>query len=195
MTAKGVRASKPMHYTQMQLYMHGMKLTRALYVAVCKDDDRIHAERVRYDKEHAERAIARGRAITLAERMPPPISTDPTWYQCRFCPAHAMCHKSQPTKEVNCRTCAHATPLEDSTWHCARWSDAIPTSAQYDGCDDHVFHPDLVPWQMEGSEDGLSVTWLIGQSRLRNGVGGLKSGALLDPTVQAVAGAFEVEAG
>jgi hypothetical protein len=191
LTAKGVRASKPMHYTQMQVYMHGMKLTRALYVAVCKDDDRIHAERVRYDKEHAERAIARGRAITLAERMPPPISTDPTWYQCRFCPAHAMCHKSQPTKEVNCRTCAHATPLEDSTWHCARWSDAIPTEAQYAGCDDHVFHPDLVPWQMEGSEDGLSVTWLIGQSRLRNGVGGLKSGALLDPTVQAIAEAFD----
>lgn len=191
MTAKGVRASKPMHYTQMQVYMLGMGLTRALYVAVCKDDDRIHAERVRYDKEHAERAVARGKSIALAERLPAPISTDPTWYQCRFCPAHAMCHKAAPTKEVNCRTCAHVTPKEDSTWHCARWDTTVPTDAQYNGCDDHVFHLDLVPWKMEGSEDGLSVTWLIGQSRLRNGVGGLKSRQLLDETVQALAEAFD----
>lgn len=71
---------------------------------------------------------------------------------------------------------------------------AIPPEAQYDGCDDHVFHPDLVPWQMEGSDDGLSVTWLIGQSRLRNGSGGLTSRQLLDETVQALAGKFEVVA-
>jgi hypothetical protein len=194
LAAKGVRVSKWQHYVQMQLYMAGLGLTRALYVAVCKDDDRLHCERVRYDKETADRFIELGRAITLADRMPPPISTDPTWYQCGWCPAKAMCHKSQPTKEVNCRTCAHATPKEDSTWHCARWDMAIPPDAQYDGCNDHVFHPDLVPWQMEGSEDGLSVTWLIGQSRLKNGVGGLKSRQLLDETVQALAGKFEVVA-
>jgi hypothetical protein len=67
---------------------------------------------------------------------------------------------------------------------------AIPPEAQYDGCNDHVLHPDLVPWQMEGSDDGLSVTWLIGKSRLRNGSGGLTSRHLLDETVQALASAF-----
>jgi len=190
LAAKGVRLSKWQHYVQMQVYMAGLGLTRALYVAVCKDDDRLHCERVRFDKEVADNYIGRGQRLALADRMPPPISTDPTWYQCSWCPAKAMCHKSQPTKEVNCRTCAHATAKPDSTWHCARWETAIPTDAQHDGCDDHVFHPDLVPWQMEGSDDGLSVTWQIGKSRLRNGVGGLTSRQLLDETVQAAAEAF-----
>lgn len=194
LAAKGVKASKPQHWVQMQVYMHGLGLTRALYIAVCKDDDRLHCERVRYDQEAAEAAVARGRAITLAERMPPPVSSDPTWWQCKFCPAHSFCHKAEPTKHVNCRTCAHATPKDDSTWHCARWDAPIPPEAQFDGCDDHVFHPDLVPWQMEGSEDGLSVTWLIGKSRLRNGVGGLTSRQLLNEVVQAVAQAFHADA-
>jgi len=38
---KGVQLAKPMHYTQMQVYMYGMKLDRALYYAVCKDDDHL----------------------------------------------------------------------------------------------------------------------------------------------------------
>ena len=37
----GVGKSKPQHFTQCQVYMHGTALKRALYVAVCKDDDRI----------------------------------------------------------------------------------------------------------------------------------------------------------
>jgi len=142
--ADGVRKAKPEHYDQMQCYMRWAGLTRALYVAVCKDDDRIHAERVRYDKEHAERAIARGRAITLAERMPPPISTDPTWYQCRFCPAHAMCHKSQPTKGVNCRTCAHSSPERtgNGSWSCAK---GLPMGQP---CKAHLFNPYAMPWEV-----------------------------------------------
>jgi len=66
----GVEKSKPEHFVQMQLYMHGTKIDRALYVAVCKNDDRIYTERLRYDHEVAERYIARGRRIALSDRMP-----------------------------------------------------------------------------------------------------------------------------
>jgi hypothetical protein len=172
----GVEKSKPMHFTQMQVYMHGMNIDRALYVAVCKDDDRLYTERVRYDKDVAERAIARGQRIALADRIPPPISTDPSWYQCRFCPAHAFCHKAEPTKHANCRTCAHSTSMADSTWRCERHeADAIPEDFQHEGCDDHVIHPDLVPWPMTPSEDGLSVTWDIDGRQVVNGPGGYTS--------------------
>ena len=170
----GVEKSKPMHFAQMQVYMHGMGIDRALYVAVCKDDDRMHTERVKYDKAIAERLVARGHAITMAERMPPPISTDPSWFQCKFCPAYKMCHQSEPTRFANCRTCAHVTPREND-FHCSRWDDVVPTDFQHTGCDDHVLHPDLVPWEMVGSEDGLSVTWLIDGRAVINGPGGYKS--------------------
>ena len=47
LVAKGVALSKPQHWAQMQIYMHLTGITRALYVAVCKDTDDLHIERVR----------------------------------------------------------------------------------------------------------------------------------------------------
>ena len=172
----GVEKSKPTHYVQMQVYMHGTDIKRAVYVAVCKDDDRMHVERIEYNKDVALKYIERGRRIALDERMPPPISTDPTWYQCKFCAAHSFCHEKKPTKFANCRTCAHSTPMADSTWRCERHeADGIPEDFQHEGCDDHVIHPDLVPWEFEGSDDGLHVTWLIDDRRVLNGPNGYKS--------------------
>jgi len=168
----GVEKSKPMHWVQMQVYMHGTNIDRALYLAVCKDDDRIYTERVRYDRAVAEKYIARGQRLALEDRIPPPISTDPTWYQCRFCPAHSFCHKGAPTKYANCRTCAHSTAMPDSTWRCERHeADNIPVDFQHQGCDDHILHPDMVPWPMIASEDGLSVMWKIGDRVIENGNG------------------------
>lgn len=92
----GVEKSKPEHFVQMQVYMQGTGLDRALYLAVCKDDDRIHTERVKFDKEVAGKAIARGQRIALTDRMPEPISDDPSWYECKFCPAHGVvCFREQ----------------------------------------------------------------------------------------------------
>lgn len=173
----GVEVHKPQHFTQMQLYMHGLKIDRALYIAVCKDDDRIYTERVKYDAALAERLVLKGHAITQADRMPPPISTDPSWFQCKFCPAYDMCHQSKPTRFANCRTCAHMT-VNDG-FHCERWNADVPAEAQEAGCDEHVIHPDLVPWPMEGSEDGHSVAWTIGGRRVVNGPGGYKSREIL----------------
>lgn len=172
----GVEKSKFQHFVQMQVYMHGTDIDRALYLAVCKDDDRIYTERVRYDREVAEKYIKRGKDLALADRMPPPISTDPSWYQCRWCPAHSFCHKAEPTKFANCRTCAHSTAKDNSTWRCERHeADNIPEDFQHEGCDDHVIHPDLVPWDMIASEDGLSVMWKIGDRVIENGANGYKS--------------------
>jgi len=165
----GVEKSKPEHFVQMQLYMHGMKIDRALYVAVCKDDDRIYTERVRYDAAVAEKAIARGHRLTLEDRMPPPISTDPSWYQCKFCDAHEFCHETKITKHVNCRTCAMATPLSDSTWHCAKWDDVIPLESQRTGCESHVLHPDLVPWQRKDGPDEFTAVYEIDGVTVANG--------------------------
>lgn len=165
----GVEKSKPEHYVQMQVYMHGTQIDRALYVAVCKDDDRIYTERLPYVKETAEKYIRRGHYIALSDRMPPPISTDASWYQCKFCDAHKFCHEDKKTQYANCRTCAHATPLSDSTWHCARWDDVIPVDAQHLGCEDHVLHPDLVPWQRKAGPNEWTAIYMINGKEVANG--------------------------
>jgi len=141
-STQGVQKAKPMHYTQMQVGMLGRRLQRALYYAVCKDDDRIYTERVYFEKEYAERMLERAKRIALEERLPAPITDDPTWYKCRFCPAHDFCFGDKKPL-VNCRTCAHATPLADGTWHCARWDAVLPVDGQRQGCRSHVIHPDL----------------------------------------------------
>lgn len=140
----GVKKSKPQHEAQMQVYMHGLDIDRALYVAVCKDDDRIYTERVRYEPDDARGLVQLADEIISAERPPEPISADPSWYQCRWCAAHSFCHKGENITEANCRTCAHST-AEDEGWTCAVWGEVIPVHAQPDGCRNYVPHPDLVP--------------------------------------------------
>ena len=164
LTKEGVKKAKPQHYMQMQLYMHGTGIDRALYYAVCKDDDRIHTERVKYEKETAEQLVKRGHWLALAERMPEPLSTSPDWYQCKFCAAHSFCHDTKLTKEINCRTCSNSTPTQDSEWLCARYENAqIPYDAQIAGCNAHVLHPDLVPWQRKDGTEWTAVYVINGK--------------------------------
>jgi hypothetical protein len=167
---EGVYKSKFEHFVQMQVYMHGTGIDRALYIAVCKNDDRIYTERVHYNKETALRYIERGQRLAMDNRMPPPITKDPTWYLCRMCPAHSFCHETHLTKEVNCRTCAHSTPMTDSTWRCERFdADGIPVEFQRTGCDCHVLHPDLVPWERVESKDPWVAVYLINGAEVANG--------------------------
>ena len=164
----GVEKSKPMHYVQMQMYMHGTKLDRALYVAVCKDDDRLYTERVKLDKDVAQKGIDRGHRLVTSDRMPPPLSTDSTWFECRFCAAHEFCHKTQLTKEVNCRTCTNSTARPDSTWHCEQYDVSLDFENQKNGCDAHVLHPDLVPWPHKSEKN--QVIWITPDGDIKNGV-------------------------
>ena len=115
----GVERAKPQHWAQMQVYMHLTGITRAMYVAVCKDTDEIHIERVRADPAAGQRLIAKAKRVIDAPRPPARISEDPAWWQCRLCEHHDHCHGDRPA-ERNCRTCLHSTPV-DGGWICERW--------------------------------------------------------------------------
>lgn len=201
---KGVLESKPVHEAQMQIYMLGAQIDRALYVAICKDDDRIYTERVKLDPERAQALLERASRISLSDRMPEPLSTDPTWFECKLCDAHEFCHKTKLTKQVNCRTCAHVSALEDGSWHCARHqAGGIPTEFQKAGCEHHVLHPDLVPWRRLESSSAWEAVYEIRDQRIRNGeadafVYGSKElvsagDAIVDETVQKVRSVFDGE--
>jgi hypothetical protein len=172
---QGVEKSKPQHYTQMQLYMLGTGIDRALYFAICKDDDRIYTERVKFDKDYAERALAKGQRLVKEDCIPPPISTNPSWYQCKWCPAYSFCHEKEPLKQVNCRTCAFSEPLMDGTWRCNKHdADDIPLDYQRVGCDDHRINPQLAHWKLLLEGDDYSVLEINGKP-VKNGVGGYSS--------------------
>ena len=159
----GVEKAHPKHFAQVQAYMLGTGVDRALYVAVCKDDDRLYTERIKLDKERAEKLVERGRRIALQDEIPPPISTDSTWYECKWCSAHDLCHGSKVTQEINCRTCAHSTATPESTWTCARNGDNVmPEGWMREAHDCHALHEHLVPWPVSYAEGGDAVHTIDG---------------------------------
>lgn len=187
---EGVEKAQPKHYAQVQTYMLGTGVDRALYVAVCKDDDRLYTERVELDKARAEKLVERGKRLATQDEIPPPISNDPTWFECKWCSAHDFCHGSKVTREVNCRTCAHSTAEADSTWTCARHDqNVMPTDWMREAHECHSLHFDLVPWAFIRIEEGDPV-FAIDDIEVANGPSGFASTELIanpmacvDPTL------------
>jgi hypothetical protein len=143
--ADGVREAQPQHFAQMQVYMHLLGLTRALYLAKNKNTDDLYCERVKHDATFAMQMLEKGRRIVFAAR-PPEKKFKPDFYLCRWC-AHAdHCH-GQAMPERNCRTCLHSEPAADGTWICARHADVIPDSAQRQRHPCHRYIPDLLPFE------------------------------------------------
>lgn len=140
LVAKGVEAAKPVHFAQMQVYMHLKGMTRALYLAVNKNTDELHAERVRYDAAKASALMAKASRIINAAR--PPGGIDGSW-QCGFCPARNVCQDGLFARR-HCRTCLHSSPVPDG-WHCALQDRELTIEDQRSGCPSHRFIPDLVP--------------------------------------------------
>ncbi len=163
----GVEQSKPQHAAQMQVYMHLTGITRSLYVAVCKDSDEIHIERLHADPAEAERLIAKAKRVIEAPRPPAKISDDPAWWQCRLCEHHDQCHGDR-VPERNCRTCLHSTPVEGG-WICEHWKRPLSSAEQRRGCPLHLFVPDLVPAEpVDAGDDWVAYrladgsTWVDG---------------------------------
>lgn len=176
----GVEKAKFIHFIQMQCYMRLERIERALYVAVCKDDDRLYTERIRLDKKIADTYITRCINLSRAERIPPRYTDDSSFYKCKMCAAHDFCFGSKLTKEVNCRTCCHSTPDEEKGFTCARWDNmAIPEKNQIEGCPSHVFHLDLVPWGFVEGFGNWSAEFLINNKKVVNGEDGMKSSEIL----------------
>ncbi len=162
LASKGVRSSKPQHYAQMQTYMHLADLDWAMYVAVCKDTDNLHVERVPADPHVAQGLLERARRVIFADRPGPRISDDPKWFQCRMCDYRGICHGDEPAS-VNCRTCLSATPVEGG-WHCDRHDRPLLMAEQRQGCERHLYLPALVPGrQIDAGDDWVEYEFPDGQ--------------------------------
>ena len=174
LTQKGVQAAKPEHYSQMQVYMRATGMQRALYCAVCKDDDRLHIERVDFDADHAELMFRRAEAIINAAEPPQRYSEDPSYYLCKWCEFRDMCH-GDDLPLPHCRSCAHATPESTGGWSCARHdAQQIPLDFQENGCDSHRYIPILLDRFAEIADASHADNWV--RYRLKSGQGEFVNG-------------------
>ena len=160
LVAKGVRESKPQHLAQMQIYLHLTGLTRAMYLAVCKDTDELHVERIEHDPVFAQGLLDKAQRVIQASLPPDRISNDPAWYLCRWCEHAPVCH-GQTAAEINCRTCLHSAPVEGG-WHCTAHQRPISDAEQRTACAQHLYLPALVPGEQVDAGEGW-VEYLFGE--------------------------------
>ncbi len=160
LSAKGVKAAKSEHWAQMQCYMAWAGLTRALYVGVCKDDDRLHLERIDADPAEAKRLFERADFIVNTPTPPERLSDDPSWYQCKWCEHRDLCHGTAAPLPT-CRSCCHSTPEPGGTWTCARQQGrVIPVAEQKAGCQAHRIIPALLSNWAEPIDANDADNWI-----------------------------------
>lgn len=138
LVGEGVKAAKPIHWTQMQIYMHKRGYKFALYMAINKNDDDLHIEIVRYDPEEGPKLVAKAQRVIYADRVPNRIGKHASWIDCKWCEFSKICHYGeQQDIDRNCRTCVNSVPVEDGQWKCKLWDLIIPVDAVINGCDHH----------------------------------------------------------
>lgn len=160
---KGLKEAKIAHWYQCQKYMQLMQIDRCLYMAVCKDNDDLYLERIKYDPIAVAQLDARLERIIGYNRPPSRIAENPGKYPCMFCRHKGVCH-TEDFGRINCRTCVHSTPVivegsNDATWTCAKHGKNLTVDEQRAGCEYHLFLPDVVPGeQIDAGDDWVAYT-------------------------------------
>lgn len=134
---KGVIASKPQHFKQMNSYGRAYGLKFGLYCAVNKDTDELYFEIVELDYRQADDLFRKAEQIVYARERPQKIAQSKTYLDCSLCVYADLCHGNEvPTK--NCRSCRHAVAVEGAQWFCELYSPAngenIPAETIPVGC-------------------------------------------------------------
>lgn len=165
----GVQKSKPLHYGQMQTYMHARGRDRAIYLAVCKDNDELYAERIHYDAEYCLRLMAKAERIVGSNEPPAKLHEDPSHkmaFACGWCKHNSICHDGAWARS-NCRTCIYSAPEEGGSWSCARFNKPLSLAEQAAGCPAHLWLPGLVPGeQIDADEENETVTYRLKSGKL-----------------------------
>ncbi len=114
----GVLKSKPKHYAQVQSSMMLSGMNRAIYVALCKDDEQFYVERIKEDKP-AQKALSTTIIKLVEARLKPAgISDEPlTSKLCMFCDVKEVCAGIKPAVRT-CRSCRANCAVENGEWRC-----------------------------------------------------------------------------
>jgi len=131
---KGVQQAKPTHYSQIQISMALSGFTRALYVAVCKDDEHFYIERVKKDADEQNKLLRKITKLTEARLRPAGISDDASSFGCKFCDMKAVCLKEKAPLR-HCRTCSMCVPGQESKWVCELNNHTLTFDEQRKGCE------------------------------------------------------------
>ena len=139
----GVKKSKPIYYAQMALYMYKKELTRALFVAINKNDSSYYIERVKADNDYAKELLEKGNSIVFSEDyndFPRIGNNSKSWYECKWCNYIDICFGDHSEIEKNCRNCNSCNLIGDGKFACGELYDKeLNLKHQEEGCEKHTF--------------------------------------------------------
>lgn len=145
----GVQHNDETYYAQLQVYMKKMGLNWALFMAVNKNNEDLHAEIVHHDGETSGKFRKRAISLIFADKVPNKLrGASASYFKCKFCDYRQLCHLGRSADE-NCRTCRHSVPLEDmdesgkGRWMCGLNRYTLSPGAQAAGCDQYEPIPGL----------------------------------------------------
>lgn len=143
----GLAKEKPVHLTQMHVYMYLSGLTQGIYWAVCKDNDDIYTEIIQASPLIAQLHLEKAKHIIESTEGVQGISDNPSWFECKWCAFKDNCH-GRAVPEKNCRTCVHASPDmtgEDGQWKCAFNQPEVLEEKGTHSCDSWLPNPATMP--------------------------------------------------
>lgn len=129
---RNIRKLWPKYYGQIQLYMHYLGLRKTLHANICKDNDAIYLEEIKYDKTAALLLINVAKDIIFSNTVPPRCGETSDYWLCRFCTYSAVCFGKKPYAQ-NCRTCRHSR-IQKQYWICRKRNKKIKPKKQQKGC-------------------------------------------------------------
>lgn len=130
---KGMEVEKPQHWAQACTYGYLKQIGLVVYLAVNKDDDRLHIEVLPLDWEHGKNMVDKGEFVILSNTPPPRIHDNPSHFDCKYCDARQLCW-GKDVVQRNCRSCVFAIPGENKSWYCTGFNATIPDDIIKVGC-------------------------------------------------------------
>jgi hypothetical protein len=139
------------YYAQAQIYMHFFGAKKHYLTAGSPGVRDLTSVVTEYDPGEAEKYIERARRIIFSPRPALKISSDPAWHECKYCSFRSMCHEDELPKRKSCRTCLHSSPQQEGGWKCELHKKDLDMPAQEQGCENHLYVPDLIPGEQVNS--------------------------------------------
>lgn len=130
----GVQRSKPVHYAQMHAGMLFSGIHRALYVALCKDNEQYHVERLVFDPAYGE--TLENKIVTVVSSTIPPtrIAGKKEDFSCKWCDYKEVCWEGKAPIRT-CRSCEHAEVHENGVWGCGLLNNELTPDDQLKACE------------------------------------------------------------
>lgn len=130
----GVQRAKPAHYDQMHCGMLFSGIHRALYVALCKDNEQYYVERITYDPTYGEQLAKKISSIIGATMPPARISESDTYQSCRWCNFKGVCKEGKKPLRT-CRSCEHSEAIQGGVWMCGLLKNELTSDDQLNACE------------------------------------------------------------